>query len=195
MLPALIFSIVQSRPLFLQFLPESLILQRRSSMLTQLRCDVVVIAVCRLCSISCSRLVFSVLSVERNFCYIVCCMSVRALMRVLMLAAIPERFVSLSLSRRSLSLRVWAAPLETTESVGPGFFSTSPSLYKSVDSKNTRQKAWQHERTRTVLTRMATLTCARRVRKLMKMGRKRPPIDLKLVRSVGMVVTLSLQNL
>ena len=104
MLPALIFSIVQSRPLFLQFLPESLILQRRSSMLTQLRCDVVVIAVCRLCSVSCSRLVFSVLSVERNFCYIVCCMSVRALMRVLMLAAIPERLVSLSWSGRSCPL-------------------------------------------------------------------------------------------
>ena len=74
-------------------------------------------------------------------------------------------------------------------SVGPGFFSTSPALYRSVDTGNTRQKAWQHERTRTELTRMAALTYARRVMKLMKMATKRPPIALKLVRSAGMAVT------
>ena len=63
-----------------------------------------------------------------------------------------------------------------------------PALYRSVDTDNTRQKAWQHEHTRTVLTRMAALAYLRRVIKLMKMATKRPPIVLKLVRSAGMAL-------
>ena len=152
------------------------------------------LTVCRLCSISCNP-VYSVLAMERNFCSIVCCISVCALMRVLMLAVIPERLVSLSWSGRSCHCcccGCWPLHWKPRGRLDQDVSQRPLFLYRSVDTRNTRQKAWQHERTRNVLTRMATLTCARRVIKLMKMATKRPPVALKLVRSAGMAVTLSL---
>ena len=110
-----------------------------------------------------------------------------------MLATIPETRVVVV--RSVVSIAVTAGVGRSVGSQGVGWiriFLNAPALYRSVDTDNTGQKAWQHERTRSVLTRMAALADSRRVIKVMKMATKRPPIALELVRSAGMAVTLSL---